>query len=221
MVMMISAPLAAAAAVVAARPPLLASASSAAFAKSKPVTSCSALSRFAAMGPPILPRPMKPMRMGFPPSCRSIEAELALAHAVKITRHLVVAHRFEGAVLPAWPVVLVDQQRADALEEIMARHHVLRHAVFESQRLFDAHAAAECELAKGDLEAEGRGARNGRERLFRPRRALLPQRGDDCLDRATGKGAVDRRSKCRQARLASVSGKPRKHRFDLSGRIPF
>src|SRR5579883_3315263 len=114
MVMTISAPLAAAAAVAAARPPFLANASSAALATSKPVTSCPALSRLAAMGPPILPRPMKPMRMGFPPWCRSIEAELALAQAVKIARHLVLAHRFERAVLPARPVVLLDQQGADA-----------------------------------------------------------------------------------------------------------
>src|SRR6478736_4893481 len=72
MVMMISTPLAAAFTPSAACPPEAASASTCALFMSKPCTAWPALSRFCAIGRPMLPRPMKPifaMRALLPTPC--------------------------------------------------------------------------------------------------------------------------------------------------------
>src|SRR5581483_1255954 len=62
MVMTISAPPAAALTLAAASPPEAASASTCPLLRSKPRTEWPALMRFCAIGNPMLPRPMKPMR---------------------------------------------------------------------------------------------------------------------------------------------------------------
>src|SRR5690242_16741443 len=62
MVITTSAPAHASATVVAAAPPAALSRPTDGFATSKPVTACPPLSRFCAIGKPMLPSPMNPMR---------------------------------------------------------------------------------------------------------------------------------------------------------------
>src|SRR5262252_3717955 len=103
----------------------------------------------------------------------SIERELARSEALEVTRDLGLADLGWRGVLPAWRLILVHQDRANALEEVVRRHDVLGHAVFQRQSLLDVHAAlAQLHLMKGDLEADGRGALHGGTGLARPVAAL-------------------------------------------------
>src|SRR5271154_1734723 len=100
MVMTISSPATAAAALGATLPPALPRASSAAGTRSKPSTRWPALTRLAAIGPPMLPRPMKAMVL-MTSSRLLFEDELALAQALKIARDLRRAHLGQRGMLPA------------------------------------------------------------------------------------------------------------------------
>src|ERR1041385_992494 len=91
-------------------------------------------------------------------SLSSVKYELALAEALEIACDLLLADFGDRGVLPARVLVLVHEDRADTLEEIMRGHRVLGHSVFQSQGGLNIHAGlAELHLMEGDLEADWRG----------------------------------------------------------------
>src|SRR5262245_31699840 len=113
MVTTISAPFTASAADAALRAPLPTAASTAAAVRSKAVTWCWPLTRLAAIGPPMLPRPMKAI-FAMPSSLeRSVEKQVVRDRLEMRLDH-VVRHALDGRGLPAGLLVLVDQQRAHA-----------------------------------------------------------------------------------------------------------
>src|SRR5580658_8323949 len=142
--------------------------------------------------------------------------QLALAELREVALDLGVAHRLERGMLPAWLLVLVDEKRPDAFEEIMPGHDMLGHAIFERQRLLERHAAAELELAESDLEAQGRGAAHCRQCRLGPILGLALESGDDPLDRIAREAAIDCRLKRRQLRWPGIGSEACQHAIDLS-----
>src|SRR5262245_1979452 len=110
MVTTTSAPFTASTALGAGVTPSFSAASSDAFTRSKPRTWCCALTRLRAIGPPMLPRPMKPIFAMVPSLI--LEGELARAQAGEIAVHLHVVDRVQARWLPARLLVLVDHHGA-------------------------------------------------------------------------------------------------------------
>ena len=82
--------------------------------RSKPVTRCPALTRFAAIGAPILPSPIKPIvAIAACSPCRSrlVEEQFAIPDRREIGLDHLVAEIGEPRRLPAWLLILVDQHR--------------------------------------------------------------------------------------------------------------
>src|SRR5882672_10290000 len=106
MVMTMSPAAAASAALAAGLPPAATRLSSAPALRSKPVTSWPAFSRLAAIGPPILPRPMKPIAVMPSSLC---ECQLALTDGPKIGGDILLVYRGKAGGLPLRRLILVDQ----------------------------------------------------------------------------------------------------------------
>src|ERR1043166_2796699 len=103
--------------------------------RSKPSTLCPALTRLAAIGPPILPSPMNAMCViSLPPVeellFRCIERELVLAKAGKIRREHFRRDVLDCRRRPFRIAVLVDHRRAHALAKIITGEHLKRRAIF-------------------------------------------------------------------------------------------
>src|SRR5215472_17484714 len=154
MVITVSPAATASATVAAALPPFAASASALPAAVSKPVTWCPALTRLAAIGAPILPRPMKPMVAISGSSCSIVwgEAELATGNRREKNVDHAVADFGEGCRLPARLLVLVDQHRTHPFIEVVPSHHMLRQPIFEGERGFEIIIPSDDQLAQCDLE---------------------------------------------------------------------
>jgi len=123
--------------------------------------------------------------------------------------------------LPFRCLILVDEHCADALEEIVTLHDVLRHPVFELKRLLDIEARADLQLMKRYLEACRRRLGDARQRRPRPLGLFTLQRGDDALDRIRGKSAVDRRAQLDERRRFRGHGKTGEHAVDLRAFFAF
>src|SRR5579883_2403218 len=147
-------------------PPAVARRSQAAALRSKPVTSCPALTRLAAIGPPMFPRPMNPIAVIALSSL--VEIEFARAERPEVEGDVVVPDLGQRRRLPARVLVLVDEEGAHALEEIVALHRVLRHPVLELQRLLDVVGGADLQLPQRHPEAGRRGLGEAGERAPRP-----------------------------------------------------
>src|ERR1043166_6555133 len=108
--------------------------------RSKPETLCPALTRLAAIGPPMLPSAMNAMcAMVLPPVeellFRLIEHELVLAEARKIRRQHFRRDVLDFTRRPFRIAVLVDHRRAYALAKIIAGEHFERRAIFPHEAL--------------------------------------------------------------------------------------
>src|SRR5690349_12113836 len=117
MVTTTSAPLTASAADGAFFAPFSTAASTAAAERSKADTWCWPFTRLAAIGPPMLPRPMKAIfAMVSSLSCRSVE-EQVVRHRLEMLLHHRRGHALDGRRVPLRLLVLVDQQRTHTFEE--------------------------------------------------------------------------------------------------------
>src|SRR5689334_15538354 len=135
MVTTISASFTAAAALAALWAPFSTAAATAASDRSKATTWCWALQRLAAIGPPMLPRPMKAIFAM--ESSLSVEQQV-VRHRLEMNVDHVPGHAVDGRRVPLGFLVLVDQQRAHALEEVVAGPHAgLAHAVFDGHRILE------------------------------------------------------------------------------------
>src|ERR1043166_3683232 len=149
-------------------------------------------------------------------SLSSVEYELALAEALEISCDLLLADLGDRGVLPTRRLVLVHQDRANPLEEIMRGHRVLGHAVFQRQGGLDVHAGlAELHLVQGDLEADRRGALHGGAGLARPVAVLFRKRLQDRLDAPACKAAIDLRAQGRERWRAGALVVSPKHSIHL------
>src|SRR6516164_6117153 len=208
MVITISPAAAASAIVAAARPPCVRRVSALPATISKPVTWWPALARFAAIGAPILPSPIKPIVaiVGILRSAASGEAELAVADRCKIRIDHIVAHFGERGRLPARRLVLVDQRPSHAFVKVAPRHDMLSHPVFEGECRFEIVIAPDRQLAQGEFEAGRRFCRQTGLRLRGPpgiRAAgcrLCRERGENRLDVVAGEAPVDYRPQCLERR---------------------
>src|SRR5262249_47287813 len=156
--------------VVAARPPFAASAAALPAAMSKPLTWCPALTRLAAIGAPILPRPMKPMVAISGSSCLIVwgEAELAIGNRSEKDVDHAVADFGEGCRLPVRFLFFVDEHRAPPFVEVLGGHHMLRQPIFEGECGFEIIFPADDQLAQCDLETGRRFCQQARLCLRRP-----------------------------------------------------
>src|SRR5215472_8285662 len=195
-------PAAAASAIVAAtRPPCVRSVSALPATISKPLTWCPALARFAAIGAPILPSPIKPIVaiVGVLRSADSGEAELTVADRCKIRIDLVVAHFGKCGRLPARRLVLVDQCGSHAFVKVVRRHDMLGHPVFEGECCFEIVIAPDRQLAQGEFEARWRFCQQNGPRLRGPPRMFPTACGlcgecvENRLDAVVGEAPVNRR----------------------------
>src|ERR1041385_527729 len=123
MVITTSAPLTEAAALPATVTPSVLAWSSRPCTRSKPETFCPALTRLAAIGPPMLPSPMNAMcAIVLPPVqellFRFVEHELVLAKAGKIRRQHFRCDVLDCRRRPFRTAVLVDHRRAHAFEDV-------------------------------------------------------------------------------------------------------
>src|SRR6266436_3933681 len=117
------------------------------------------------------------------------EAQLALAQTLEVTLHLGLAHLKERGEPPARLLVLVDQHRAHAFVEVVVREHVHHHPVLERERILDLETPPPLQDPERELQAErGRSLHRG-QRLLRPLPRLVPERGDDGLDRVLAETA--------------------------------
>src|SRR5580704_5020630 len=110
--------------------------------RSKATTLWPALTRLAAIGPPILPRPMNAMlvMLKFPPLgaflSRVAEYQFIGADFGKVWRCYLRRDIFNSRRRPFWFAVLVDHRRTHALAKIVAGKHLQRGAIFPHQALF-------------------------------------------------------------------------------------
>src|SRR5882672_11874086 len=157
MVTTISAPFTASAAEAAFFAPLSTAASTADDDRSKAITWCCALARLAAIGPPMLPRPMKAIfAMLSSLLCRSVE-EQVVRDRLEMRLNQVARHALDGGRVPIGLLVLVDEECAHALEEIMiGPHGLLRHAVLDGHRILERAIGAALELLQGDRHRQRR-----------------------------------------------------------------
>ena len=120
-----------------------------------------------------------------------------------------VGYAFGRRRVPARRIVLVDQQGADALDEVRMAEHAHDDAIFqphlveevELPRAFD-------EQAERDLAGGGRFGAEGRQLLLRPVGAVRLQRGEDVLQPVRGEAAVDDRI---------IADDPGRRRLDAGG----
>src|SRR5258707_2036474 len=121
MVTTISAPFTASAAEAAFLAPFPTAASTAEAERSKATTWCWPLTRLAAIGPPILPRPMKAI-FAMPSSLqKSSVEEQVVRDRLEMCLHHPARHAVDGRRIPCGLLVLFDQQRPHALEEVAVR----------------------------------------------------------------------------------------------------
>jgi hypothetical protein len=121
-------------------------------------------------------------------------------------------------VAPAGPLVLVDEERAHALEELLAGHEPRRQAELEPHRLLERQRRAEADLGQGDVQAE---RRLGGEPVqdARPGVTLAPQPLGYGGNAVPGEAAVDHRARGRERGLpAGLGREPGQHRFHLGRR---
>src|SRR3981189_2494826 len=129
MVTTISAPFTASAAEATFLAPVSTAASPAADDRSKATTWCWPFTRLAAIGPPMLPRPMKAI---FAMSSSLSIEEQVVRQRLEVRLDHLARPALDGRRIPIRLLVLVDQERAHALEEIVVGPHaVLRHAVLD------------------------------------------------------------------------------------------
>src|SRR6266568_4099889 len=192
MVTISSAPFTASAADAALWAPFSTAASTADDDKSKAVTWCCALARLAAIGPPMLPRPMKAIfAMLSSLLCRSVE-EQVVRHRPEMRLDHVARHALDVRRVPFRVLVLVDQECPHAFEEIMVGPHgLLRHAVLDGHRVLERAIGAALELLQGDRHRQRRELHQGSELLLRPFAGMLLQPGHDLGNRVGREAAVD------------------------------
>src|SRR6516162_2839948 len=134
MVTTISACLTASAALAALCAPFATAAVTAASERSKASTWCCALHRLAAIGPPMLPRPMKAI---FAMAFSLVELQVVSDRLEMRVDHL-ARDLGDGRRIPLRLLVLVDQQCPHALEEIVVGPHAgLAHAVLDGHRILE------------------------------------------------------------------------------------
>src|SRR5579883_1384430 len=138
----------------------------------------------------MLPNPMNPIFMRFLPD-RSLKAKIVRARR-KGPRDLRLAHVLEARWTPARRVILVDDHRAHAFEEIVAVHAVLAEPVLHDHHLLEIEPRPLAELTEAELERGRRLPGHDLERLGRPGRALRLERGENRLDGLLAEAAVDR-----------------------------
>src|SRR5690554_2610044 len=119
--------------------------------RSKTVTSCPSFSRLEAMGPPMLPRPIKVtfailLLLVFVAVRRDLSVPGRLAE--KCFNPLVVQFRQRG-ITPSGLHVFVDQQRPDAFGKLSLLQAVHRHHQLVIQHLFQAVALAALQVFPG------------------------------------------------------------------------
>src|SRR3546814_9751728 len=120
--------------------------------------------------------------------CRSGEPEVARAERPELAFPQGRGHLGEARRRPPRPVVLVDQQRADSLVEVLAGHEGLAQAVLLDHRLVEIERRALLDLGEGHLEAGRRLLADDGGDLRRPIVARLVQGRQDRLDRGDRKG---------------------------------
>src|SRR6476469_7230237 len=109
--------------------------------KANPVTLSPALTRLAAIGPPMLPRPMNAIfAIVWSPPLQQflfgvVEYQFAGADLGKVRRNHFRRHIADGRRRPTRIAVLVDHGRAHALAEIVAGEYFERSAIFPHQAL--------------------------------------------------------------------------------------
>src|SRR3954449_2683962 len=107
--------------------------------RSNPVTLWPALTRLAAIGPPMLPRPMNAMlvMMRFPSQKEMLfcltENQFAGAKFGEVRRDHLRRQILDARRRPARISILVDHGRAHAFPEIVAGEHLKRGAIFAHQ----------------------------------------------------------------------------------------
>src|SRR5579883_2818678 len=169
MVSTTSTPAAASAALLAATAPALTTASRLGFTTSNARSVWPALSRLRAIGPPILPRPMKPIvamasssvvvvELGFARERREIGIDFRRRRLRKRGR------------APFRCVVLVDEHGAHAFEEIGVGHEPPHQPILHAHAVLEVEMRRLAQLAQGHAQAERRLLRQGLARLRGPRR---------------------------------------------------
>src|ERR1700704_5222365 len=138
MVTTISAPFTASAAEATFLAPLSTAASTAADDRSKATTWYWPFTRLAAIGPPMLPRPMKAIfAMLSSLLGRSVEEQVVGDRPEMCLDH-VARHALDARRVPFGVLVLVDQKLPHAFEEIMVGPHgLLRHAVLDGHGVLE------------------------------------------------------------------------------------
>src|SRR6202011_4741108 len=119
MVITTSASLTASAALAAIATPSAFAVSSDAGTRSKPRTLWPALTRLAAIGPPMLPRPMNAMLVMILPSRFGFEYKLIVTAWRKVSRNHLWRHVFDPRRRPFRIAVLVDHRRPDTFREVV------------------------------------------------------------------------------------------------------
>src|SRR5215213_3165641 len=182
--------------------------------KSKAVTWCWPLTRFAAIGPPMLPRPMKAI---FAMSSSLSIEEQVVRDRLEVRLDHLARHALDGRRVPFRLLVLVDQERAHALEEIMiGPHAVLRHAVLDGHRVLEGSVGATLELLQRDRHRQRRQLQERGELLLRPFAGLLPELGHDVADGVRRETAIDVGHQGRQRGHAGICREARDHGIDLA-----
>src|SRR5258707_8370572 len=120
MVTITSAPFTASAADAALWAPFSTAASTADDDRSKAVTWCCALQRLAAIGPPMLPRPMKAIFAMLSSLFRPSVEDQVVPHRLEMRLDHCPPDTLDSRRLPLGLLVPVDQQRPHALEEVSA-----------------------------------------------------------------------------------------------------
>src|ERR1700733_267114 len=105
--------------------------------RSKPRTWPPVLMRLAAIGPPILPRPMNPIAAMFVSSL-VIELQFQCADRFEVPIDNIRCDSFELVRSPVRIAVLVDDRRADAFDEIMSGDAGERNTVILLEALLNA-----------------------------------------------------------------------------------
>src|SRR5260370_41649701 len=110
-------------------------------------------------------RPAVPKMTLSPCSPNSVE-EQVVHDRLEMSLHPCPRHALDGRRLPLGLLVLIDQQRAHALEEVVVGPHaMLRHAVLDGHRILERTVGAALELLQRD--------RHGHQRMFYQRCQLL------------------------------------------------
>src|SRR5712691_1792748 len=180
--------------------------------KSKPVTLSPALTRLAAIGPPMLPSPMNAM-LAMSSSLRSaclfyfVEYQFVGADFGEVRRDHLGCDILDPRRRPAGIAILVDQSRPHAFAKIVAGKYFQRGAIFPHQALFE---RGRCPPQPQQFQGHHHAAR----RLFiqclqcrlRQLRTIPVQGCDDISHPVVGEPGVDARLK-RRDRSRCLAGR--------------